>query len=98
MRGKANVIGESSLRDNSWAKMGPRFYRSDRASKGDDLKNFLAERGPFDVVHFNNGIHNFSRAQPGDEKPYAERLRTVVATIGPPHPLASGASGVRSCS
>lgn len=81
MRGKANVIGESSMRDNAWPKMGPRFYRSDWASKGDDLKNFLAERGPFHIVHFNNGIHNFSRANPGDEKPYAEQLRKVVATI-----------------
>ena len=69
MRGKANVIGESSMRDNSWAKMGPRFYRSDWASKGDDLKNFLAERGPFDIVHFNNGIHNFSRASRATRSP-----------------------------
>jgi lysophospholipase L1-like esterase len=45
------------------------------------LKNFLAARGPFDIVHFNNGIHNFAGAKPGDEKPYAEQLRTVVATI-----------------
>ena len=81
LRGKANIIGESSMRDNSWATMGPRFYRSDWAAKGDGLKNFLAERGPFDIVHFNNGIHNFSHAQPGDEKPYAQQLRTVVATI-----------------
>ena len=81
MRGKANVIGEASMRDNSWHKMGPRFYRSDWASKGDGLRSFLAERSPFDIVHFNNGIHNFSRANPGDEKPYAEQLRKVVATI-----------------
>jgi hypothetical protein len=31
------IIGDSSLRDNSWSKMGPRFYRSDWASRGDDL-------------------------------------------------------------
>lgn len=64
-----------------WSKLGPHFYRSDAASKDDDLKNFLAEQGPFDIVHFNNGIHNFSHANPGDEKPYAEQLRKVVATI-----------------
>lgn len=81
MRDKANVIGESSMKKGTWASMGPSFYRADWASKGDDLKNFLAERGPFDIVHFNNGIHNFSRANPGDEKPYAEQLRKVVATI-----------------
>ena len=27
------------------------------------------------------GIHMFSGAQPGDEKPYAKKLRQVVATI-----------------
>jgi hypothetical protein len=81
MRGKANIIGESSINNSSWASMGPNFYRSDLASKGDDLKNFLAARGPFDIVHFNNGIHNFASAQPGDEKPYAEHLRKIVATI-----------------
>ena len=81
MRGKANVIGESSMNKGTWASMGPNFYRSDMASKGDGLKNFLAERGPFDIVHFNNGIHNFAGAKPGDEKPYAEQLRQVVATI-----------------
>ncbi|MBM3891646.1 MAG: hypothetical protein FJ388_21240, partial [Verrucomicrobia bacterium] len=64
MRGKANVIGESSMQKGTWASMGPRFYRSDWAAKGDDLKSFLAERGPFHIVHFNNGIHNFARANP----------------------------------
>jgi sialate O-acetylesterase len=81
MQGKANVIGESSMNKGTWASMTPNFYRSDQASKGDNLKNFLAERGPFDIVHFNNGIHNFAGAKPGDEIPYAEQLRTVVATI-----------------
>lgn len=79
---RANVIGEASMgKEGTWASMGPRFYRSDWASKDDNLKNFLKERGPFDIVHFNNGIHNFARAKPGDEKPYAEQLRKVVATI-----------------
>ncbi|MEI6645721.1 MAG: sialate O-acetylesterase [bacterium] len=81
MHGRANVIGESSMRTNGWASMQPDFYRSDWASRGDNLKNFLKSRGPFDIVHFNNGIHNFSRANPGDEKPYAEQLRTVVSII-----------------
>ena len=81
MQGKANVIGESSMTKGTWASMGPRFYRTDTATKGDDLKRFLAERGPFDIVHFNIGIHMFSGAQPGDEQPYAEKLRQVVATI-----------------
>ena len=80
MRGKANIIGESSMIKGTWASMGPRFYRADWASRP-DFKAFLAERGPFAIVHFNNGIHNFSHAHPGDEKPYAEQLRTVVATI-----------------
>ena len=87
MRGKANVVGESSMSSRfppetyRWSKLGPRFYRSDAASKGDDLKHFLAEQGPFDIVHFNNGIHNFAGANPGDERAYAEQLRTVVAII-----------------
>jgi len=81
MRGRANVIGESSMANGTWAGMGPHFYRSDWASRGDELKKFLAERGPFHVVHFNNGIHNFFTAKPGDEVPYAEQLRKVVATI-----------------
>ena len=81
MRERANVIGESSMVKGTWASMDPRFYRADWASKDDNLKKYLAERGPFQIVHFNNGIHNFSRANPGDEKPYAEQLRKVVATI-----------------
>ena len=81
MRGRANVIGESSMVKGTWASMDPRFYRADWASKDDNLKTFLAERGPFHIVHFNNGIHNFFSAQPGDEVPYAEQLRKVVATI-----------------
>ncbi|MCX7009095.1 MAG: SGNH/GDSL hydrolase family protein [Kiritimatiellaeota bacterium] len=81
MRGKANGIGESSMRKGTWVSMAPNFYRSDWAAKDDDLKKFLAERGPFEIVHFNNGIHNFAGANPGDEKPYAEQLRKVVDTI-----------------
>ena len=81
MRGRANVIGESSMVKGTWASMDPRFYRADWASKDDNLKKFLSERGPFHIVHFNNGIHNFFSAKPGDELPYAEQLRKVVATI-----------------
>ena len=81
LRGCANVIGEASMRGDAWSNMQPDFYRSDWASRGDGLKNFLKTRGPFDIVHFNNGIHNFYRANPGDEKLYAEQLRKVVATI-----------------
>ncbi|MDA0836362.1 MAG: hypothetical protein O2857_01115 [Planctomycetota bacterium] len=81
MRGLANVIGESSMTKGTWASMGPSFYRSDWAARGDNLKKFLTERGPFDIVHFNNGIHNFASAKPGDEKPYVEQLRIVVSTI-----------------
>lgn len=87
MEGKANIVGEASFssrpdpRKSVWASVGPRFYRTDFATKGDDLKNFLAESGPWDIVHFNIGIHMFSKAQPGDEKPYAEKLRQVVQTI-----------------
>lgn len=81
LRGRANVIGESSMVKGTWASMGPRFYRADWAAKDDNLKKFLAERGPFHIVHFNNGIHNFFSAKPGDEAPYAEQLRKVVVTI-----------------
>ena len=81
MRGRANVIGESSMTKGTWASMDPIFYRADWAAKDDNLKKFLAERGPFQIVHFNNGIHNFFGAKPGDEVPYAEQLRKVVATI-----------------
>ena len=81
MRGRANIIGESSMVKGTWASMDPRFYRADWASKDDNLKQFLAERGPFQIVHFNNGIHNFFGAKPGDEVAYAEQLRKVVATI-----------------
>ncbi|MCY2992353.1 MAG: hypothetical protein NTY19_31385 [Planctomycetota bacterium] len=81
MRGRANVIGESSMRKNTWSGMEPDFYRADWASKDDNLKTFLAVRGPFQIVHFNNGIHNFFGAKPGDEVPYAEQLRKVVKTI-----------------
>lgn len=81
MLGKANVIGESSMIKGTWTSMGPRFFRSDSASRGTELKTFLATRGPFDIVHFNNGIHNFANAKPGDEKLYAEQLRQIVAII-----------------
>lgn len=87
MEGKANIIGEASLptrpdtKKSYWASVGNRFYRTDTATNGDDLKNYLAQSGPWDIVHFNIGIHMFSKAQPGDEKPYAEKLRQVVQTI-----------------
>jgi len=83
MEGKANIVGESwwSERRPGWVGVGPRFYRADWAAKGDDLAGYLKESGPWDVVHFNNGIHNFASAKPGAEKPYAEQLRTIVETI-----------------
>ena len=87
MQGKANIIGEASLsprrdpKKSFWASVSNRFYRTDSATKGDDFKDYLAESGPWNIVHFNIGIHMFSKAQPGDEKPYAEKLRQVVQTI-----------------
>jgi len=98
MRERANVIGEASMTKGTWASMGPRFYRSDWASKGDGLKKFMEERGPFAIVHFNNGIHNFFRAKPGDEVLYAEQLRTVVATIraGGAIPIFANSTGTTS--
>lgn len=87
MEGRANIVGEASPasrpdpRRSFWATIGPRFYRTDTATKGDDLKTYLAESGPWDIVHFNIGIHVFAGAKPGDEKPYAEKLRQVVETI-----------------
>ena len=87
MRGKVNINVESSssvrypMDKYRWSRLVPRFYRSDYATKNNDLKDFLTEQGPFDIVHFNNGIHNFAGANPGDEMPYAEQLRKVVAII-----------------
>ncbi|MCE9630585.1 MAG: hypothetical protein K8S94_07690 [Planctomycetia bacterium] len=83
MEGKANIVGEASMdpKKNSWAAVGAHFYRTDTATKGDDLKTFLAESGPWDIVHFNIGIHMFAGAKPGDEKAYADKLRQVVQTI-----------------
>lgn len=87
MEGKANIVGEASLPTKPdpkkcfWASVGNRFWRTDQATKGNDLKKFLAESGPWDIVHFNIGIHMFVQAKPGDEKPYAEKLRQVVQTI-----------------
>ncbi len=67
--------------EGSWASMGPCFFNANLATRGDDLKKFLEERGPFDIVHFNNGIHNFFRAKPGDEVVYAEKMRKIVEVI-----------------
>lgn len=73
LAGKANVIP-----GNSYA--GGSFYTSAGALKDDTLARFLQERGPFDVIQFNMGIHEFaSLSNPESAAPgYAERLRRVV--------------------
>ena len=83
MEGKANIVGEASPSDRrpGWAGIGPKFYRADWAARGDALADYLHASGPWDIVHFNNGIHNFASAKPGAEKPYADQLRTIVGTI-----------------
>jgi lysophospholipase L1-like esterase len=56
--GLATVLGETAFTGQGKAKY--RFYTSPAALKDGGLATFLAERGPFDIVHFNMGIHEFA--------------------------------------
>jgi lysophospholipase L1-like esterase len=56
--GKATVLGETAFTGQGKAQY--RFYTSPAALKEGGLATFLAERGPFDIVHFNMGIHEFA--------------------------------------
>ena len=56
--GQATVVGETAF--TGLGKAAYRFYTSPAALKEGGLATFLAERGPFDIVHFNMGIHEFA--------------------------------------
>ena len=56
--GQATVLGETAFTGQGKAPY--RFYTSPAALKEGGLATFLAERGPFDIVHFNMGIHEFA--------------------------------------
>ena len=56
--GQATVLGETAF--TGLGKAAYRFYTSPAALKEGGLATFLAERGPFDIVHFNMGIHEFA--------------------------------------
>ena len=56
--GQATVLGETAF--TSQGKAQYRFYTSPAALREGGLATFLAERGPFDIVHFNMGIHEFA--------------------------------------
>jgi lysophospholipase L1-like esterase len=47
------------------------------------MKVFLRERGPFDVIQFNMGVHEFGGATDPDASsiPYGERLREVIRVM-----------------
>ncbi len=81
LRGKANVIGEAELQSPWWPSCGPVLYKTEFALRDDRLRRHLTEREPYDVIHFNMGIHEFAAAKPGWEKSYANRLRKVVEVM-----------------
>lgn len=82
LKDEANVIGEADRGSEVWQSAGPRCYTTTGALRNDQLKNWLAERGPFDIVTFNMGIHEFASAKPGAPiNGYADRLRQVVKII-----------------
>jgi len=56
--GQATVLGETAFTGQGKAQY--RFYTSPAALREGGLATFLAERGPFDIVHFNMGIHEFA--------------------------------------
>ncbi|HUT25507.1 MAG TPA: DUF1080 domain-containing protein, partial [Sumerlaeia bacterium] len=61
LRGKANVIVESAMRGDTWQSAQNIGYRTDLALADDALKRYLASYGPFDVILFNMGIHEYMR-------------------------------------
>jgi len=56
--GQATILGETAFTGQGKAQY--RFYTSPAALREGGLATFLAERGPFDIVHFNMGIHEFA--------------------------------------
>ena len=56
--GQGTVLGETAF--TGQGKAAYRFYTSPAALREGGLATFLAERGPFDIVHFNMGIHEFA--------------------------------------
>lgn len=76
LAGKANILPGSEYKGHG-------LHTSPNALKDDAMKTFLRERGPFDVVQFNMGVHEFGGATDPDASsiPYGERLRKVVQVI-----------------
>lgn len=74
--GRANILVGNHLR-------GAGFYTTPGALKDDTLARFLEETGPYDVVQFNMGIHEFAgRREPKKTAPgYGERLRNIVGVL-----------------
>jgi sialate O-acetylesterase len=70
---KANVLIGNSHK-------GVGIYTTSGALRNDTLAKLLNDRGPFDVIQFNMGIHEFagSRNPEADAKAYAQRLEQVV--------------------
>ncbi|MCC5844369.1 MAG: hypothetical protein JJU05_08975 [Verrucomicrobia bacterium] len=73
LEGKANVLVGNNFKGNG-------MFTSGHALGGDTLKSFLKATGPYDVIQFNMGVHEFASATRPEEqaKAYAERLRRVV--------------------
>jgi sialate O-acetylesterase len=81
LAGTANLIGEAQLQNAALASCGPVCYTTTGALKDDNLRNHLKSRGPYDVIHFNMGIHEFAGATPDAATSYADRLRQVIAVM-----------------
>jgi sialate O-acetylesterase len=81
LAGKANILPGSQYK-------GRGLHTSVHALKDEWLAVLLRERGPFDVVQFNMGVHEFGGATDPDASsiPYGERLREVVKTIRTANP------------
>jgi sialate O-acetylesterase len=79
--GRANLIGESQLQNASLSSCGPACYTTTGALRNDNLRNHLTTREPYDVIHFNMGIHEFAGAAPGAAASYADRLRQVIGVM-----------------
>ncbi len=73
LAGKANVLVGNNYQ-------GSGFYTSAGALKDDTLAKFLQSRGPFHVIQFNMGVHEFASDTTPEKGSvgYANRLRKVV--------------------
>jgi sialate O-acetylesterase len=79
--GKANIIVGNHYR-------GAGFYTTANALKDQTLEQFLEATGPYDVIQFNMGIHEFAsqRAPEKTAPAYGERLRKIVSVLRNHHP------------